>query len=83
MTQEIQDYKLNWLRKSSYRVKLPKDQNSQECLAWCTDTLEEKVWDYSLNPENEQYTFFFNSPSLAERFKSTFKNGDTRTVDLA
>lgn len=85
MIQEtVDDYKLQWLTKNSYRVKLPKNlkDSGAECLAWCTSVLDEKVWSHSFNPEDQQYTFFFESPHIAEQFRAQWKIGDSRTVDI-
>lgn len=77
--QEIQDYKLNWLRNRCFRVKV--HSTDGEHYEWLQKNLDEKVWEMSVNPENNQYTFFFESPQDAERFREEFI-GDSRTVDI-
>jgi hypothetical protein len=78
-TQEIQDYKLKWLRTKCFRVKvLDANIEHQE---WLQKNLSEKVWEVSINPDNGHHTFFFEKQQDAEKFRENF-HGDSRTVDL-
>ena len=79
MLQEIQDYKLNWLRSRSFRVRL--NEADEQCLNWLKENLDEKIWDVSVNPENSVHTFFFENAQDAEKFREAFQ-GDSRTVDI-
>lgn len=79
-TQEIQDYKINWLRKKSFQVKGNMD-DYEECTSWLKETLSEKVWETSINYENGQCAYYFENPQDAEKFRERFL-GDSRTVDI-
>ncbi len=79
-TQEIQDYKLNWLMTQSFRVVL-KDVEGPACIKWINANLDEKVWEYSIDPEDGQYTFQFEKAADAAALQEQFTNDD-RTVDL-
>ena len=80
-TQEIQDYKLNWLRKNCFRVVVKKQETKGEHLEWLRSNLNEKFWDFSFNKNTLTYTFFFESHIEATRFREEFQK-DSRTVDI-
>lgn len=78
-TQEIQDYKLNWLRKKSFRVKV--FASDGEHYSWLKENIDERVWEMSVHPETKEPTFFFENATDAEKFREEFQ-GDSRTVDI-
>lgn len=80
MLQETEQYKINWLRKQCFRVKM-NCVDPSDFVAWLEKNLEEKVWAMSSNPDEKQHTFFFESPQDASAFREHF-NGDSRTVDI-
>lgn len=73
-TQEIQDYKINWLRSKCFRVNVSAVE--EEHLEWLTKNLDEKVWEKSL------HTIFFENANDASNFREHFQN-DSRTVDIS
>lgn len=79
-TQEIQDYKLNWLRKRSFQVK-GKVSDLEERLEWLKENLDEKTWETSVNYEAQVCAFYFEKPQDAEKFRERFL-GDSRTVEV-
>lgn len=79
-TQQINDYKLNWLRNKCFRV--PVRESAGEHVAWLEENLNERVWEMSINPDNQHHTFFFEDANDAEQFRAHF-SGDSRTVDIS
>lgn len=83
MTQEIQNYKLTWLRRQSFRVEVGDQADAEKALAWLTENVDEKSWEFSINIEkNNQHTFFFESATDASRLREELY-GDSRTVDVS
>jgi hypothetical protein len=80
MTQEIQDYKLNWLRKKSFQVKASYAR-VDEYDNWLSEKCDEREWEKSINPEKSEATYYFEKSQTAEKFREQFL-GDSRTVDL-
>ena len=78
-TQEIQNYKLNWLMKRCFKVKV--HETTGEHADWLKENIEEKAWDFSVNPENQEHTFFFQNAIDAGKFREEFQ-GESRTVDI-
>lgn len=78
-TQEIQDYKLNWLRSRCFRVNILNSEG--EHLEWLQKNLDERVWEVSTNPETNEHTFFFENQMDSERFRENFQ-GESRTIDI-
>jgi predicted RNA-binding protein with PIN domain len=78
-TQEIQDYKLNWLRKKCFQVKA-QYAKFEEYDTWLNDNFEEKEWEKSINQEKGEATYYFEKSQTAEKFREQFL-GDSRTVD--
>ena len=78
--QEIQDYKLNWLRKKSFQVK-GKVSELEERSEWLKLNLDERVWEVSVNYKLGTCAYYFESPQGAEKYREQFL-GDSRTTDL-
>lgn len=78
--QEIQDYKLKWLRTKCFRVNILNSDG--EHLEWLQKNLDERVWEMSSNPDNNEHTFFFENQMDSERFRESFQ-GESRTTDIS
>jgi hypothetical protein len=78
-TQEIQDYKLKWLRTKCFRVNVI--ETNGEHHEWLEKNLHEKTWEMSFNPDNKHHTFYFEKQQDAEKFRENF-HGDSRTNDF-
>lgn len=79
-TQEIQDYKLNWLRKKAFQVKA-KFEQIEEYDAWLNENCDEREWEKAINFDQEKCTYCFEKSQTAEKFREQFL-GDSRTVDI-
>jgi hypothetical protein len=82
MTQEIENYKLNWLTEKCFRVIVKDMADADKAKTWLKETLHERSYDFSFNPENSVHTFIFE---LAQDAKSLREElyGDDRTVDVS
>lgn len=79
-TQEIQDYKLNWLRKKTFQVKGSVSE-LEEHTEWLKANLDDRVWEFSVNYELGTCAYYFESPQDAEKYREQFL-GDSRTTDI-
>jgi len=78
-TQEIQNYKLNWLSNKCFRV--PVTSSDGEHYQWLKENIDERVWEMSVHPKTKNPTFFFQNATDAEKFREQFR-GESRTVDI-
>tara|TARA_Y100000389_G_C17393630_1_gene481316 strand:+ start:527 stop:772 length:246 start_codon:yes stop_codon:yes gene_type:complete len=81
MTQEITEYRLTWLTKQVFRVKVAATLE-EECFAYLETELEEKSYTHSFDMESNIYTFMFEKSADAETFKEKFL-GESRTTEVS
>ena len=81
MTQQtIDDYRLKWLSKQVFRVKVG-GALQQECFDWIEENVTERSWTHAYNVEADEYTFMFELAAHADAFREKFL-GESRTVDV-
>lgn len=81
MTQQtIDDYRLKWLSKQVFRVKVG-GALKQECFDWIEENVTERSWTHAYNVEADEYTFMFELAAHADAFREKFL-GESRTVDV-
>jgi hypothetical protein len=81
MTQQtIDDYRLNWLTKQVFRVKISGARQS-EFFDWIEENVTERSWTHAYNVETDEYTFMFELAAHADAFREKFL-GESRTVDV-
>lgn len=81
MTQQtIDDYRLTWLTKQVFRVKLSGARQS-EYFDWIDENVTERSYTHAYNAETDEYTFMFELAAHADAFREKFL-GDNRTVDI-
>ena len=80
MTQEIENYRLNWLTKRVFRVRVS-GGIADECFNWLDENVEEKSFTHSFDMEADVYTFMFELAADADSFREKFL-GESRTVDI-
>ena len=82
MTQEIQNYKLNWLRGACFRVEVKDLSDADKAKEWLSSNVDEKSYESSINPQEGVHTFFFELAQDASRLREELY-GDNRTIDLS
>ena len=81
MTQQtIDDYRLTWLTKQVFRVKLSGARQS-EYFDWIDENVTERSYTHAYNAETDEYTFMFELAAHADAFREKFL-GEFRTVDV-
>jgi len=81
MTQQtIDDYRLTWLTKQVFRVKLSGARQS-EYFDWIDENVTERSYTHAYNAETNEYTFMFELAAHADAFREKFL-GESRTVDI-
>lgn len=81
MTQQtIDDYRLTWLRKQVFRVKVAGERN-QQFFDWIDENVTERSYTHAYNAETDEYTFMFELAAHADAFREKFL-GESRTVDI-
>jgi len=81
MTQQtIDDYRLTWLTKQVFRVKLSGARQS-EYFDWIDENVTERSYTHAYNAETNEYTFMFELAAHADAFREKFL-GESRTVDM-
>lgn len=78
--QTIDDYRLKWLTKQVFRVKVSGGIQS-ECFDWIQGNVDEKSYTHALDVEADEYTFMFEIAADADSFREKFL-GDSRLVDI-
>jgi len=81
MTQEIENYRLTWLTKQVFRVKV-NGSLAEECFAYLETEVEERSYTHSFDMESNIYTFMFETSAIAETFKEKFL-GESRTTEVS
>jgi hypothetical protein len=81
MTQEIENYRLTWLTKQVFRVKVG-GQSAEECLSYLETEVEAKSYTHSFDMDSNIYTYMFEESATAEAFKEKFL-GDSRTTEVS
>jgi hypothetical protein len=56
--QEINEYKLRWMRGTPYSVRLHSDLDTQG-KTWCRRNLERHQWKMNTWTDNYEHTFYF------------------------
>ena len=80
--QTIDDYRLKWLTKQVFRVKVGGGhQRASEYFDWAHGNIDEKSYTHAYDIEAYEYTFMFEVAADAESFREMFL-GDSRTVDI-
>ena len=81
MTQQtIDDYRLKWLTKQVFRVKV-KGSDSDQYFNWIEENVTERSYTHAFDVEADEYTFMFELAAHADSFREKFC-GDSRTVDI-
>lgn len=80
MTQEIENYRLTWLTKQVFRVKVD-GSIAEECLSYLETEVEAKSYSHSFDMDGNVYTFMFEKSADAEGFKDKFL-GESRTTEV-
>ncbi len=81
MTQEIENYRLTWLTKQVFRVKVS-GSIAEDCFTYLETEVEEKRYTHSFDMESDVYTFMFETSADAEAFKEKFL-GESRTTEVS
>ena len=81
MTQEIENYRLTWLTKQVFRVKVG-GSLAEECLSYLETEVEAKSYTYSFGMDSNTHTYMFEESGTAEAFKEKFL-GDSRTTEVS
>jgi len=81
MTQQtIDDYRLKWLTKQVFRVKVG-GAIQEQCFEWIEENVTERSFTHAYDVDADEYTFMFELAAHADAFREKFL-GDTRTVDM-
>lgn len=69
--QEIADYKLSWMSKEHYTVRLHSDLDV-EGKDWCRRFLERHQWSFRAHTAVYEHTFYFEDQISSQQFEHEF-----------
>ena len=69
--QEVHDYKLGWMMRNHYSVRLHSDLDVRG-KTWCRRNLERWQWKMNAWTDVYEHTFLFENKSDADAFRSEF-----------
>jgi hypothetical protein len=70
--QEITDYKIKWMSKEPYEVRIHSDLRDQ-ARDWCKENLNQWCWTFTAYTNVYEHTFNFEDEFAANSFKERFK----------